>query len=220
MRRIPWRIECFDNSSLAGTEAVAGMVVFEKGRPSKKDYRTYRIREAKPNDDYACMAEVLKRRCGKGEKSKPFPDLLMVDGGKGQLNIAVSVMKKLDLAGEFEIIGIAKKDKKRGELKDKIYKPNRVNPVNMGPDGHLLHFLQRVRDESHRFAISFHKKRRLKEFKKSALDDIPGIGEKRKKVLLKQFGSIGKIRAASLAQLSALPGMNRKVAQSLKEGLK
>ncbi len=215
MTRIPWRVECFDNSNLAGTEPVAGMVVFEKGKPLKTAYRKYKIKSVKGPDDYASMAEVLQRRYGKGAGSKPFPDLLMVDGGKGQLNIAVAIIRELGLEGVFTLIGIAKKDEERGEMQDKIYKPGRRNPVNLGKDKDILLLLQRVRDESHRFAITFHRKRRKRIFKRSALDNIPGIGPLRKKTLLKHFKSILKIKEASPDQLSALPGMNRKAAQAV-----
>ncbi len=115
MDKLPERIECFDNSNISGTQAVAAMVVFENARPKNSFYRKYRIKTVTEHDDYAYMEEVLKRRFGKGEDSKPYPDLLMVDGGKGQLNIAVAVTRELNLTGRFDIIGIAKKDEKKGE---------------------------------------------------------------------------------------------------------
>ena len=213
--RLPERIECFDNSNISGKEPVSGMVVFEKGKPKKSSYRRYKINTVSKHDDYAYMDEVLRRRYGKGDKSKPYPDLLIVDGGKGQLNIAVSVVKDLKIEGRFDIIGIAKKDEKRGEMQDKIYKPGRVNPVNFGKERELLLFLQRIRDEAHRFAISFHRKRRGKSSMRSVLDAIPGIGKKRKQILLKHFRGIKKIRAATIEELSAVPGMNRKIAEEV-----
>jgi excinuclease ABC subunit C len=216
---LPTRIECFDISNISGTDPVASMVVFENGKPHKSSYRKYRIKTVEGPDDYACMHEVLKRRYGKGERSWPFPDLLMVDGGKGQINIGVSVLKELNIEADFEIIGIAKKDETRGETEDKIYKPGRANPVNLGRGGDLLFLLQRIRDEAHRFAITFHRKRRSKRSITSALDAIPGVGQKRKKTLLKHFGSIKKIRAATLEELSALPGMNRKAAEAVRKTL-
>jgi len=219
MDKMPERIECFDNSNLSGTEAVAGMVVFENGKPNRSLYRKYRIKTVQVQNDYAYMAEVLKRRYGKGEKSRPFPDILLIDGGKGQLNISVSVIKKLKLDQNIQIISIAKKDRRRGEISDKIYMPGRSNPVNLGKRGDLLLFLERIRDESHRFAISFHRNRRNKAYKRSALDSIPGIGKKRKTTLLKHFGSIKKIRAATLEEVSALPGLNPKVAEVVKKAL-
>ena len=213
--RLPMRIECFDNSNISGKEPVAGMVVFENGKPKKSSYRLYKIAKVTKHDDYAYMDEVLRRRFGKGEKSKPYPDLLVVDGGKGQLNIAVSVVKNLKIKGKFEIIGIAKKDEKKGELLDKIFKPGRANPVNFGKERDLLLFLQRVRDEAHRFAISFHRKRRGKASIRSVLDTIPGIGKKRKQILLKHFKSIKKIRTATVEELSAVPGISRKSAEAV-----
>ena len=219
MRQLPQRIECFDNSNISGTEPVAGMVVFEKARAKKALYRKYRIRTVSGHDDYAYMKEVLERRFGKGEASKPYPDLLMVDGGKGQLNIALAVIKDLDLTGEFELIGIAKKDETKGETRDKIFKPARANPLGFGREGDLLLFLQRVRDEAHRFAITYHRKRRKKRTLQSALDSIPGVGKKRKALLLQHFKSIRNIRAADLEQICALPGFNRKVAESVQKAL-
>ncbi|MGD9384285.1 MAG: excinuclease ABC subunit UvrC [Desulfobacterales bacterium] len=219
MDKMPQRIECFDISSISGTEAVAGMVVFEKGKENTSLFRKYRIKSVDVQDDYSCMAEVLKRRYGKGERSKPYPDMLMVDGGKGQLNIAVSVIESLKPEPTFQIISIAKKNESKGETQDKIYKPGQVNPVNMGRGGELLLFLEKIRDKSHEFAISFHRQRRGRKFIRSALDSIPGVGKKRKATLLKHFKSIKKIRAATLEELSALPGMNRNVAESVKNTL-
>ncbi len=219
MNKIPWRIECFDNSNISGTEAVSGMVVFEKGRPNKSLYRKYKIKTVASLNDYAFMAEVLKRRYGKGEKSKPYPDIMMVDGGKGQLNIAVSVIQSLGLEHQMQIISIAKKDEKKGEAQDKVYMPGRANAVSLGRGGDLLLFLQRIRDESHRFALSFHRKRRRKVFIRSELDTIPGIGKKRKALLLKHFKSIKKVRAATLEELSALPGINHKLAENVQKAL-
>jgi excinuclease ABC subunit C len=219
MNRLPERIECIDSSNIAGKEAVAAVVVFEKAQPLKSAYRKFRIKTVAAHNDYVYLAEVMQRRFGKGEKSKPYPDILMVDGGKGQLNIAVAVLKALGLYGKLEILSIAKKDEKKGETQDKIYKPGQANPVNLGRQGHLLLFLQQIRDEAHRFAISFHRKLRSATFMRSVLDTIPGVGTKRKKVLLKHFGSIKKIRGATLEELSAVPGMNRKVAESVIKGL-
>jgi excinuclease ABC subunit C len=182
-------------------------------------YRNYRIKSAAEHDDYAYMKEVLERRFGKGEDSKPYPDLLMVDGGKGQLNIARAVIKDLDLAGKFEIVGIAKKDENKGETRDKIFLPAAANPLSFGREGDLLLFLQRIRDEAHRFAISFHRKRRQKISLQSALDGIPGVGKKRKTILLQHFKSVKNIRAADLEQICALPGFNRRVAESVQKAL-
>jgi len=166
------------------------------------------------------MAEALNRRYGKGEASSPLPDLLIVDGGKGQLNIAVSVIKALGLEGAFDIISIAKKDEKQGDTDDKIYKPGRANPVNFGREKDLLLFLQQIRDKAHHYALSFHRKQRGAAAINSLLDTIPGIGKKRKLMLLKHFGSIKNIRAATIEELIAVPGMNRKTAEAVQEVLK
>jgi excinuclease ABC subunit C len=219
MRNLPERIECFDNSNISGTEPVAAMVVFEHARADKALYRKYRIRTVDEHDDYAYMKEVLERRFGKGEESKPYPDLLMVDGGKGQLNIALAVIKDLSIIGKFEVIGIAKKDEEKGEVRDKIFLPLRANPIGFGREGDLLLFLQRIRDEAHRFAINFHRQRRRKRSLQSALDSIPGVGKKRKAILLQYFKSVKNIRAADLEQICALPGFNRKVAESVQKAL-
>jgi excinuclease ABC subunit C len=219
MDKLPQRIECFDISSISGTEAVAGMVVFEKGKPNPSLFRKYKIKSIAARDDYSCMAEVLKRRYGNGEKSRPYPDILMVDGGKGHLNIAVSVMASLKLEQTFQIISIAKKNENKGETQDKIYKPGQVNPVNMGRGGEPLLLLQRIRDKSHEFAISFHRQRRGIKSIRSALDSIPGVGKKRKAILLTHFKSIKKIRTATVEELTVLPGINRNIAESVKKAL-
>jgi excinuclease ABC subunit C len=218
MDRVPNRIECFDNSNLSGTEPVSAMVVFEQLKPKKSAYRKFRIKTVTEPDDYAYMEEVLKRRFRKGEESDSLPDLLMVDGGKGQLNIALSVLKEMNLTGRFYLIGISKKDQTRGETKDKIYIPGRVNPISTPTD--LLLFLQRIRDEAHRFAITFHRTRRKKAAFHSILDEIPGIGKKRKQALLKYFGSMSKIRAATPEQLNLVPELNKITAEAVYKALK
>jgi len=218
LSRLPERIECFDNSNISGAEPVASMVVFEKGKAQKSAYRKFKIKAVNEPDDYAYMSEVLNRRLGKfnpQEGSEPIPDLLMVDGGKGHLNIALAVIRELSLEGQFEIIAIAKKDEKKGEIHDKIFKPRRTNPIIFGKDADLLLFLQRIRDEAHRFAITFHRKRRIKTSLQSELDAIPGIGKKRKAILLQHFKSIKKMREANIDELNALPGINRPVAETV-----
>jgi len=215
---IPRRIECFDNSNISGSQPVAGMVVFENGKAKKSAYRKFKIQAVPTHDDYAYLSEVLGRRLGKsasGQTPEPFPDLLMVDGGRGQLNIALAVIAELSLEGQFEIIAIAKKDEKKGEVQDKVFKPHRSNPLTFGKDTDLLLFLQRIRDEAHRFAITFHRKRRTKSALHSELDAIPGIGRKRKAILLNHFKSIQKIREANINQLHALSGISHSTAEAV-----
>ncbi|MGD9226184.1 MAG: excinuclease ABC subunit UvrC [Desulfobacterales bacterium] len=216
--KLPERIECFDNSNISGAEPVASMVVFEKGKAKKSAYRKFKIKGVNAQDDYAYMSEVLTRRLGKlkpQQQSQSIPDLLMVDGGKGQLNIAVAIIKELGLDGQFELIAIAKKDEKKGDIQDKIFKPQRTNPIVFGKDRDLLLFLQRIRDEAHRFAITFHRKRRTKTALQSELDAIPGVGPKRKAILLKHFKSIKNIRQADINALDALPGITRSTAEAV-----
>jgi len=220
LKKIPERIECFDNSSISGSSPVAGLVVFKNGRPEKSSYRRYNIKNIRVPDDYAYMSEVLHRRFSDKKKLQPFPDLLIVDGGKGQLNIALDVLKDLNINDTFDVVAIAKKDAQKGEATDKVYQPNRSNPVHFGKDRELLLFLQRIRDEAHRFAISFHRKKRTKASLHSEMDSIQGIGKKRKATLLKHFGSIKKIRTASIEELRMLPGMNIKAAESVSSALK
>lgn len=219
LRRRPERIECFDLSSLAGSEAVGTMVVFENGRPARESYRRYRIKRASGRDDYAMLAEVLGRRYNKAGPKRPAPDLLMVDGGKGQLNQAAAAIDALGLGGSFDIIGIAKKDPHRGEGGDKIYRPGRKNPLTFARYADVLLFLQRIRDEAHRFAIAYQRKRRLMSQRHSPLQTIPGIGEKRRMLLLKRFGSLKRIKEASLDEMAAIPGMTRQAAERVHEFL-
>jgi excinuclease ABC subunit C len=219
LSRSPQRIECVDNSTLMGSDPVAGLVVFVDGRPEPSAYRRYRITDLAVPDDYAAMAQVLRRRLGKGLDSEPFPDLLMVDGGKGQLGAALTVMRELQIADRMAVIGIAKKDPARGETRDKIFLPGRANPVSFARDGDLLLFLQRVRDEAHRHALAFHRRRHRAGSLTSALDGVPGIGRARKAQLIAHFGSFEALRAATLDELSALPGFNRRLAETVKNRL-
>ncbi len=219
MDRIPARIECFDNSNLAGMNPVSAMVVFVNGHPHKAGYRRYTIRTVSSPDDYASMAEVLTRRYGKINPASPEPDLLLVDGGKGQVNIAVAVLEQLNLGGRFSIAGIAKKDAEKEETEDKIYLPNRANPVNLGTDGRLLLMLQQIRDEAHRFAVTFQRQQRTRSMLQSSLDKVAGVGPKRKALLMRHFGSLKNIRAATVTDLSELPGINSSLAKAIKQAL-
>ncbi|MFZ2630971.1 MAG: excinuclease ABC subunit UvrC [Desulfosalsimonadaceae bacterium] len=215
LRAVPKRIECFDNSGMSGSNLVSGMVVFIDGKPEKKSYRKYTIKTVDLQDDYASMNEVLERRFKKSNQDADLPDLLMVDGGRGQLNIAVSVIERLGLKNAFGIIGIAKKDVDRNEPTDKIYLPGRVNPVNFGKDMEAMFLLQRIRDEAHRFAITFHRQKRGKTALHSSLDAIPGIGKKRKAALMRKFSSFQKLREASVEELADTPGINLAMAKAL-----
>lgn len=218
MDHIPKRVECFDNSNISGQGAVSSMVVFNNGEPDKDSYRKYIIRDNEFHDDYAYMQEVLTRRYSK--KDMKLPDILLVDGGKGHISIAVSVLQGLGIYGKFIVAGIAKKDADKGEKQDKIYIPGRSNPLNINQNQKALYFLERVRDEAHRTAITFQRKRRQKKGKISFLDNVPMIGKKRKQVLLKHYKGITKIKSASMEELASLPTMNIKAAEAVLQTLK
>ncbi|HCY85971.1 MAG TPA: excinuclease ABC subunit C, partial [Desulfobacteraceae bacterium] len=213
MEKLPERIECFDNSNLQGGDPVASMVVFTNGKPDKAQYRKFIIRDIEVQDDYAYMTHVLSRRFRHTEEETPRPDLLVVDGGKGQLGMAVAVLKDLGLEDEFPVAGLAKKDKDKGETADKIYLPGRSNPLNTAQSQKALFLLEQVRDEAHRFAITFQRKRREKRAGQSALDTIPGIGPKKRRLLLTRFKGVENIKRQSVDELAELPGITRELAE-------
>jgi excinuclease ABC subunit C len=215
LKQPPRRIECFDNSHLMGAWPVSAMVVFVDGKPAKDQYRRYKLRRRSKPDDYAQMAEVMGRRYGKGEGSEPLPDLLLIDGGKGQLNVVLAVLDELGLRHRMEIAAIAKKDEAKGETQDKIFTAGRQNPIVFGRDSDLLLFLERIRDEAHRFVIRYHRQQRNTKSLHSLLDEVAGVGPKRKAMLMKHFGGIKKIRAATPNQLGALPGINTALAREI-----
>jgi len=215
MENLPRRIECFDNSNISGQDPVSSMVVFTNGRPDKAAYRKYIIKGIQFQDDYAYMYQVLERRFSKTKEEMVWPDLLVVDGGKGQLGMALAVLTDLGLDRSFALAGLAKRDKAKGEAFDKIYVPGRSNPLNIGQAKKALYLLERVRDEAHRFAITFQRKRREKRGALSILDSIPGLGPKKKKMLLTRYKGIGNMKKASLEELSALPGITGKLAKRL-----
>ncbi|MBU0463559.1 MAG: excinuclease ABC subunit UvrC [Proteobacteria bacterium] len=215
MKILPARIECFDNSNLSGQDPVSSMVVFKDGRPYKDGYRKFIIRDLDFQDDYAYMYQVLERRFSRDPSEMPFPDLLVVDGGKGQLSMAMAVLKELNIENNFMVAGLAKKNEAKGEEFDKIYIPGRSNPLNTGQAKKALYLLQQVRDEAHRFAITFQRKRREKRAGLSILDTIPGIGPKKKKILLKHFKGITHMKTASIDEMADLPGMNKILAEQV-----
>jgi excinuclease ABC subunit C len=195
------------------------MVVFKDGRPYKEGYRKFIIRDMDTPDDYAAMFKVLSRRFSKAPSEMTNPDLLLVDGGKGQLGMALAVLKDLGIEDRFMTAGLAKKDEAKGETYDKIYIPGRSNPLNTASAVKALYLLQRVRDEAHRFAITFQRNRREKRAGLSFLDGIPGIGPKKKKALLLHFKGITKMKAASVEEIAALPGMTQTLAEKLIQAL-
>ncbi len=211
----PERIEGFDISNIQGTAPVASMVVFEGGKPAKDEYRRFKIRyHPESPDDFAMMRETVLRRLkaykeGKEKFAKP-PDLIVIDGGKGQLSAALKAMKEIGL--EFPAVGLAKKH----EL---LFRPGVSEPIELPLNSPGLILLRRLRDEAHRFAISYHRKLRDKRMFGSPLDEIPGIGPRRKRMLLRSFGSIEGIRRASADEIAAVPTMTRRMAVRVKEAL-
>jgi len=216
--RLPASIECFDISNTQGATAVASMVKFENGTAAKDGYRKFKIKSVEGPNDYASMYEVLSRRLERA--SQPgweLPDLILIDGGKGQLNIAQQVMSELGFIDKVDLASIAK-GREEGES-DKIYIYGRKNPIMFSKNSEALFLLMRIRDEAHRFAITFHKQLRGKKALVSELDGVPGIGAKRKKQLIKHFGSISKIREGSIKEIASVPGLNKKLAEELKKHL-
>jgi len=221
MDNLPSRIECFDNSNLSGQDPVSSMVVFKDGKPFKDGYRKYIIRDLDIQDDYAYMFQVLERRfSNEASDEMPLPDLLVVDGGKGQLGMAMAVLKDLNLQDRFLVAGLAKKNADKAEEFDKIYIPGRSNPLNTNQAKKALYLLCQVRDEAHRFAITFQRKRREKRAGASILDTIPGIGPKKKKTLLMHFKGITRMKTASIEEIACLPGINTNLAETILSALK
>ena len=218
------RIECYDISHIHGTGATGSMVVFAQGAPSKGDYRRFRIKEAKGGDDYAAMAEVLSRRFARARAgqnadtpgARPnrwalMPDLVIIDGGKGQLGAALGAMADAGV-DHVPVVALAKRE-------EEIFAPGNDAPCILAPGSAALHLVQRIRDEAHRVAVSYHRTVRRRESTRSVLEDIPGIGPKRRQALLKAFGSIEGVRQASVDELAAVPGMTRPVAERLRQQL-
>ncbi len=231
MEELPNRIEAYDISNLQGTETVASMVVFEGGVPAKAEYRRFKIRTVDGPNDYASMKEAIRRRFTASADNPKFaklPDLVVIDGGKGQLSAA--------LEGLDEAIGRAADGESRGETIrtnhesrimfislakqfEQVFLPGQSDPILLPRNAPALRLLQRIRDEAHRFALSYHHKLRSKTATKSVLDSIPGIGNERRKALIKKFGSLAGVKAASLEDLIAASGMNRKTAEAVYEAL-
>ena len=208
----PERMESYDISNISGYQSVGSMVVYENGRPKKADYRKFRIKSVEGPNDYASMEEVLTRRFRRGLEAdsgfERLPDLILMDGGRGQVNIALRVLESLGL--EIPVAGMVKDDRHRTRG---LYFNNVEIPIETDSEG--FHLLTRIQDETHRFAIEYHRLLRGKEQVHSILDDIPGIGDSRRKELMRHFPDLESIRRAEVDELAALPAMNRRAAQSV-----
>ena len=214
LSKIPAHIECFDNSNIQGSDAVAACVVFKMGKPSKKDYRKFNIKTVVGPDDYASMKEVVRRRYTRAiEEQSPLPDLIITDGGKGQMEVVREVIED-ELNLQIPIAGLAKDNKHRTSELLYGFPPMTIGVKQSTP---LFHLLENIQDEVHRFAITFHRDKRSKSQTASVLDDIPGIGEKRKTTLLKAFKSVSRIKKASLEELAEIIGPS--AAKNLQEKL-
>ncbi len=217
--RLPRRIECFDISNTQGTNPVASMVVFEDAKPVKKEYRRFAIKTVVGSNDLAMMQEVIRRRfkrAAEADEEKEgkwttLPDLVIVDGGKGQLNAALAALDEVGMTGQA-IVGLAKEN-------EELFLPGRSEPVLLPRDAQALFLVQRVRDEAHRFAVTFHRQRRSKAGFHSKLDDVPGIGPKKKQALIRQFGSLKGVKEASVGELTAVDGITPALAAQIKATL-
>jgi excinuclease ABC subunit C len=215
LTRFPRRIECFDTSNISGTDPVASLACFVNGEKDKSRTRLFKIKGK--SDDYAAMKEVLTRHFTREKEKNDFCDLLIVDGGKGQLNVAIEVFKELNIAS-VDLIALTKEEARhdKGLTQERIFVPNRKDPYIIDPRSPLLFLLQKIRDEAHRQAIEFHRKRRSKRTISSALDDIPGIGPIKKKRLLQRFGSVKAIKEASVEELKSVKGITDKDIEKLR----
>jgi len=218
LRRLPGKIEAFDISNIGGRLAVASMVTFHEGRPWKSGYRRFRIRTVEGSDDYAMMYEALKRRYQGVEN---LPDLIVVDGGKGQLAVALSLLKDLSISG-VDVIGLAKERTNSIEAvggvnksEDRVYLPHKKEALYPSRWPAALFLLQRVRDEAHRFAVSYHRRLKTRNDFLSLLDEVPGVGNVRKKALLRAFGDIHKIREATIEELARVEGIGKDIGEKI-----
>ena len=214
----PKRVECYDVSDIRGTSAVGSMVVFQDGQPKQSHYRRFRIKRVEGADDYAMIQEVLRRRFKRAEGFKEgesawaiVPDLVLIDGGRGHLNAALDAMKEVG-AGFIPVAALAKE-------KEDLFRPDIAAPIVLPRTSPALYLVQRIRDEAHRFALGYHQRVRRAESMTSALDNVPGIGPKRKRALLKKFGSVKSIKEAPLDDLAAVSGMTRSLAERVKDYL-
>ncbi len=214
LSKLPVRIECYDISNTMGTNSVASMVVFQGGRPAKGEYRRFRIRTVEGADDFASMAEVIRRRLERlkaNDEKFPEPDLILLDGGKGQLSAVMPVFDELGVGSELPDIPVRSLAKREEE----IFQPGRPEPVILERNSPELHLLQRVRDEAHRFANTYHRELRGRSMMASVLDELPGVGPERKKKILAHFGTPEAFLNASLEELEAVPGLPGRVAREV-----
>lgn len=220
LRRDPQRIECFDISTIQGRAPVGSMVTFQGGQPDKSRYRRYAIKVVEGQDDFGMMREMLLRRFKRAVEEQDLPDLVVVDGGKGQLNVATTVFKDLGIE-DLEVVSLAKSRALEGggRSPERFFVPGRKDPIVLPQRSPVVLFVARVRDEAHRFAITYHRKRRHKATLTNPLMLVPGVGPKRARALLNALGSLAKVREATVETIAAVPGFSLELARAVKAGL-
>lgn len=217
--RLPARIECIDISTMQGAKTVASMVVFSDGEADKARYRRYTMKTVEGQDDFASMRETLLRRYTRAIEENDLPDLVIIDGGKGQLNVATAAFKDLGVE-DLPHVGLAKARTEEGARSpERFFLPGRSNPIILPQSGPVVQLAARIRDEAHRFAITLHRKQRGKATLRTALTDIPGVGPKRARALLNHFGSVARIREAGVEEIAQAPGFTEKLAREVRHAL-
>ncbi|MFZ0657881.1 MAG: excinuclease ABC subunit UvrC [Candidatus Binataceae bacterium] len=226
LKNSPKRIECYDISNLQGSMVVGSQVTFDEGEPLKAQYRRYRIRGFEGQDDFASLDEVLGRRVKRAKQENQFPDLWVIDGGKGQLNVALQVLRENDLLEQIDCISLAKQhvldrryDKEVSKSEERVFLPGRKDPIVLPKNSTALFLLVRVRDEAHRFAITYNRELRRRARMRSVLDDIEGIGPVRRRAMLRHFGSLKRIREASIEEVAQVKGINLELAAEIRRHL-
>jgi excinuclease ABC subunit C len=226
LKNTPKRMECYDISNLQGTMVVGSQVTFDEGEPRKDLYRRYRIRSFEGQDDFASMYEVLKRRLTRAVAENEFPDLWVIDGGKGQLNVAVEVLREFNLLDQLDVVSLAKqhvlndgREQTVVKSEERVFIPNRKDPIVLPKNSTALFLLVRIRDEAHRFAITYNRELRKRARLRSAIDDIEGIGPVKRRALLRHFGSLRRIREATIEDIAQVKGMNRDLAAKIRSHL-
>lgn len=224
---LPRRIECFDISNIQGTHSVGSMAVLLKGDPASAEYRRFKIKTVAGADDYASLAEVLHRRLQRGVEERNLPQMILIDGGKGQLGVLSAVLEEFGLQDRIGAVGIAKSRvvaNVRGRAversEERFFLPGRKNPVSFRSGSATLFLLERLRDEAHRFAIEYHRKLRSKATLRSSLEDIPGVGPARRRAILKHFGSLKRVNSASIEDLQQVSGLSAQLAETIHRNLK
>ncbi len=222
LSRLPRRMECFDISHVQGRLTVGSMAVMVHGEPAPGEFRHYRVRTVEGSDDYASLREVLGRRLARGMAEEDLPDFILIDGGKGQLGVFTLLLEELGLAGKIDAAGIAKsrvvanvRGKAVERSEERFFLPGRKNPVVLRAGSPSLFLLERLRDEAHRFAVTYHRILRSKTTLRSGLEEIPGVGVARRKALLRHFGSLKRVREASLEALREMPGLPGSLAETI-----